>query len=503
MASANRFAFSDNRMSRAELKVASVNGTAINFVSQALKFLMQFCYQILVARLLLPEDFGIVAMAAPLFAFAALFSDFGLTQATVQRDEINQEQLSFVFWVNVGLSAAICLTVIALAPVAGVFFREPRIVPIVVGLSATFVIGGLCAQHLALLNRQLLFAKIALVELVSFLAGSATCLLFAWNGFGYWALVYSQIATALTTLLLAWWFAKWVPSRPALRSQNFHLLNFGANITSFNFLNFFARNFDNILIGRYLGEMPLGIYDRAYKLLLLPLSQITTPIAKVALPSLARTLSEPGTYRRFYFRMLELTILATYPAVIFAIINSQLLILTLLGPRWSEVSEVFSILAFGAIFAPISSSTGWLFISQDRTKEMRNWGALSSALFVASFVCGLPWGISGVAAFYIGVGTIQGPILWWGATRRGPLSFKQMLEVLWPYFVSAIMTSVMLYGLKASLPGTFIALLLSLVASYVIFLAVVMAFSSSRKGIIELAFEASVMGGRFYRKFAL
>jgi len=502
MAQAKRFAFSESRMSRAELKVASVNGAAINFGSQALKFLMQFCYQILIARLLLPEDFGIVAMAAPLFAFAALFSDFGLTQATVQRDEINQEQLSFVFWVNVGLSAAICLAVIALAPAAGAFFREPRVVPIVVGLSATFVIGGLCAQHMALLNRQLLFAKIALVELFSFLVGSVTGLLFAWNGSGYWALVYSQIAVSLTTLLLAWCLARWVPSRPALHRQNFHLLNFGANITSFNFLNFFARNFDNILIGRYLGEMPLGIYDRAYKLLLLPLSQITTPIAKVALPSLAKTLNEPETYRRFYFRMLELIILATYPAVIFAIINSQLLIVTLLGPRWSEVSQVFSILAFGAIFAPISSSTGWLFISQDRTREMRNWGALSSTLFVASFVCGLPWGIGGVAAFYIGVGTIQGPILWWGATRRGPLSFRQLLETLWPYFVSAIMTGVLEYSLKASLPGTFVTLLISLVASYVVFLGVVMVFGSSRKGIIELAFEASVMGGRFYRKFA-
>ncbi|MGT2467512.1 oligosaccharide flippase family protein [Mesorhizobium atlanticum] len=227
-------------MSRAELKVASVNGTAINFVSQALKFLMQFCYQILVARLLLPEDFGIVAMAAPLFAFAALFSDFGLTQATVQRDEIDQEQLSFVFWVNVGLSAAICLAVIVLAPVAGVFFREPRIVPIVAGLSATFVIGGLCAQHLALLNRQLLFAKIALVELVSFLAGSVTCLLFAWNGFGYWALVYSQIATALTTLLLAWWFAKWVPEQACSAKPEFPSVEFWRQHNVLQFPEFFS-----------------------------------------------------------------------------------------------------------------------------------------------------------------------------------------------------------------------------------------------------------------------
>jgi PST family polysaccharide transporter len=502
MVTAKRFAFSESRVSRAELKVASVNGAAINFGSQALKFLMQFCYQILIARLLLPEDFGIVAMAAPLFAFAALFSDFGLTQATVQRDEITQDQLSFIFWVNVGLSAVICLAVTALAPAAGAFFKEPQVVPIVIALSATFVFGGLCAQHMALLNRQLLFSKIALVELFSFLIGSVTGLLFAWSGSGYWALVYSQIGVSLSTLLLAWSFVRWVPSMPVLRRENLQLLNFGANITSFNFLNFFARNFDNILIGRYLGEMPLGIYDRSYKLLLLPLSQITTPIAKVALPSLARTLHEPETYRRFYFRMLELIILATYPAVIFAIVNSELLIVTLLGQRWSEVSQVFSILAFGAIFAPISSSTGWLFISQDRTKEMRNWGALSSALFVASFVCGLPWGISGVAAFYICVGTIQGPMLWWGATRRGPLTFRQLSGTLWPYFVAAIVTGVLEYSLRASLPGNFVTLLASLVASYLGFLGIVMIFGSSRKGIIELAFEACVAGGRFYRKFA-
>ncbi|WP_192256279.1 lipopolysaccharide biosynthesis protein [Mesorhizobium caraganae] len=502
MAARKKFSFSESRMSRTELKVASVNGAAVNFVSQGLKFLMQFCYQILIARLLLPEDFGIVAMAAPLFAFAALFTDFGLTQATVQRAEITQDQLSFIFWINVGLSAAVCLAVTALAPAAGAFFKEPRLVPIILALSATFVVGGLCAQHMALLNRQLLFSKIALVELGSFSVGAATGLLFAWHGSGYWALVYSQIAVSLSTLLLTWILIRWIPSKPVLNSENFKLLNFGANITSFNFLNFFARNFDNILIGRYLGQSPLGIYDRAYKLLLMPLSQITTPIAKVALPSLARTRNDPDTYRRFYFRMLELIILATYPVVIFAIINSELLILTLLGQKWAEVSQVFSVLAFGAIFAPISSSTGWLFISQDRTKEMRNWGALSSTLFVASFVCGLPWGITGVAAFYICVGTIQGPVLWWGATRRGPLTYRQLLGTLWPYFFAAIITGVSEYGLKASLPGNFAALFISLVASYGIFLGVVMVFSSSRKGMADLAFEGLIFAGRFYRKFA-
>jgi len=494
------FPLLENKVARADLKVASVNGAAVNFGSQGLKLVLQFCYQIVMARLLVPEDFGIVAMAAPLFAFAALFTDFGLTQATVQREEITQEQVSFIFWVNIGLSTAICLAVSALSPLAGVFFNEPRVGPIVVALSAIFVLGGLYAQHMALLNRHLLFLKIAVIEILSFLVGSAVGLILAWKGFGYWSLVYNQIAFSLTTLLMAWAMVRWVPSKPVLHSEGFKILNFGANITSFNVLNFFARNFDNILIGRYLGEAPLGIYDRAYKLLLLPLSQITGPISKVALPSLARTVREPEIYRRFYFRMLELIIIGTYPAVIFAMINSELLISTLLGPKWLEVSHVFSILAFGAIFAPISSSTGWLFISQDRTKEMRNWGALSSTLFVAAFVCGLPWGITGVAAFYIGVGTVQGPVLWWGATRRGPLSFGQLLATLGPYFFATAVTALLEWVLRPWLPGNFYGLLLSGVASYAAFLGVVLAFGSSRRGILELAFEAFVLSRRFYGK---
>ncbi|WP_181182988.1 lipopolysaccharide biosynthesis protein [Mesorhizobium sp. B3-2-1] len=494
------FSLLESKVSRADLKVASVNGAAVNFSSQVLKLVLQFCYQIIIARLLIPEDFGIVAMAAPLFAFAALFTDFGLTQATVQREEITQEQVSFIFWVNIGLSAAICLAVAALAPLAGVFFSEPRVVPIVVALSATFILSGLCAQHMALLNRHLLFFKIAVIEILSFLLGSAVGLVLAWKGFGYWSLVYNQIAISFSTLLMSWAMVRWVPSKPVLYGDGFKILNFGANITSFNVLNFFARNFDNILIGRYLGEAPLGIYDRAYKLLLLPLSQITGPISKVALPSLARTMGEPEVYRRFYFRMLELIIIGTYPAVIFAMINSQLLILTLLGPKWLEVSHVFTILAFGAIFAPISSSTGWLFISQDRTREMRNWGALSSALFVAAFICGLPWGIAGVAAFYIGVGTVQGPILWWGATRRGPLSFGQLLATLGPYFFAAVVTAFLEWMLRTWLPDNFCGLIISGVASYVGFLGVVLAFGSSRKGIVELAIEALVLSRRFYGK---
>ena len=492
-----RTAFEDAKFEDHEIKRASVKGAATNYVSQIIRFGLLFVYQILIARLLNPADFGLLAMTAPLFAFASLFTDFGFTQATIQRKDINQNQLSFIFWCNVGLSVVAAILVASCAGLAASFYGEPRVTPIIFSLTITFIIAGLYAQHLALLNRRLEFQKLAVIDLSSFIVGAAVGLVSAVYGLSYWSLVLNQLAASVTTLLLAWFFSGWMPGLFKNVKDNRDLIGVGANVTSFNLVNFFARNLDNILIGRYLGGVQLGVYDRAYKLLLLPLSQITGPIAKVALPALSRTVESPEKYKRAYMRMLEVVLLVTYPGVVFAMVNSELLIVSVLGARWSDVSPVFSILAIGALFAPISNSTGWLFLSQNRSREMRNWGVISSVAFAISFVCGLPWGIEGVAALYIGVGAIQGPLLWWAATRKGPLTTGELFGRLFPYAAGAVVVFVFEWGFARWLvTDPLLHLTLQLILAYLIFLGFICLFKSSRSAALDIATEAWALARR-------
>lgn len=490
----------DAAVDRRSLGGASVDGLVITLAAQLARLGMQFGYQIILARLLTPRDFGLIAMAAPVLAFVALFGDFGMTQATIQRASITPAELSFMFWTNSLLGIALAIVTVALAPLVGWFFNAPEVTWVTMALGAPFVLGGLCSQHLALLNRHLEFGKLAIFDLVSFGAGATAGIVAAMAGMTFWAIVAGQAVMALVSLPLAWSFTGWVPGKPRWILGARNLLGFGGNITAFSFVNYFARNLDNVLIGRFVGETALGLYDRAYKLLLLPLSQFTGPFTRVAMPLLARTRDEPDLYRRAYLRMLELVLLLTYPGVIFALCSSHQLIVILLGERWVGVVPIFSVLGFGALFAPIGNSTGWLFITQDRTREMRDLGALSSLVFIFSFVVGLPWGALGVAISYIAFGVVQGPMIWWLTTRRGPVTFSQLRSALYPFIAGAIVTALVEIGLVRMLPPGPLALALLLVLAYASFLSVLACVPRGREILNDVIVKGQQLAARVTTK---
>lgn len=467
-------------MGHDDLKKASVNGVLVSSSSQIVKFALQFGYQVAISRLLSPGDFGLVAMVAPIVAFVAILSDLGLSQATIQRREVDQEILSFIFWCNCLAGLFIGVACFALAPVAAAFYHEPNVVAIM-GLSGAFLwLNALGAQHQALLNRNLRFLDLAKIDVLAFLAGAVCGVAGAVHGLGYWSLMLTQGVTTLVSVALSWRAARWIPGPPRWVGTGRSALKFGLNLTGFNFFNFFARNLDNVLIGRYLGQEQLGLYDRAYKLLLLPLTQVSAPFARVVLPLLAKLADDPAAYRQAYLRVLEFIVLVTFPAIVFGGCHSSVLVVTLLGAQWGGVAPIFSVLAVGAVLSQITHTTGWLFISQDRTREMRNYGIVSSIAFITSFVVGLPWGAIGVATCYVGVGLVQGPLLWWATTRIGPVSLRALVRSMLPHLVAAA-TLAGLHLALSRLVAVDIWLAGALfVLSYPVYLAVVALFPDGR-----------------------
>jgi polysaccharide transporter, PST family len=480
-------------ISRSQLKGISVKGMIVSFGSQGGRFVLQFVYSVLLARLLTPSDFGIVAMASPITAFVQMFADFGLTQATVQRQDISEDELSFMFWVSLAASTALGLITLIAAPLADTFYGDKRVGPVIAALGLMLMLSGGYSQQLALMNRRLRFGHLAAVDLISNLVGTVAGITAAALRFSYWSIVLGQVMTTVAALILAWALVGWIPRRPRLVFSARQLLGFGGNVTTFNTLNYFARNLDNILIGKFAGEGALGHYDRAYKLLLFPLSQITTPVGKVATPLLSRILSEVDLYKRAYFRLLEVIMLLTFPGVIFAGIHSQAVVTLVLGPQWYYASQIFAVLSIGALFAPISNSTGWLLTTQDRTAEMRNYGAISSVAFVISFLLGLRWGAIGVARCYILVGSIQGPLLWWATTRKGPVSFPDLLRTLAPYTLAGLFTAVAEVPLRGAFHGTVVFLAGMLILAYLVFLAGLALTQRGREALRDVRDQVSIL----------
>ena len=407
---------------KADLGRRSARGGVVTLVAQGLKFLIFTGATVVLARLLTPQDYGLVGMVTIIVSFVGMFQYLGLSTATVQWAELGHRQVSTLFWVNLALSAAITLLVMASAPLVAWFYGEPRLAAVTVGFAAAILLRGLSIQHEALLVRQMRFAAIAANDLVALLLGLAAAIVAALGGWGYWALVLNQLVMTGSTAAGVWIACGWRPGLPARSTGLRRMLSFGGNLTGFNLVNFVARNIDNLLIGKVWGALQLGLYSRAYQLLLLPLDQVNAPFGAVAVPALSRLNETPERYRAAFLKILEKIAMLAMPGVAFMIASADWLVLLMLGPQWTGTALIFRLLGAAAIAQPLTKSAQWLFTTQGRTREIFRWGLIGGAIAVASIVAGLPWGAVGVATTYALTDLcLTTPLLFWFVGRRGPV----------------------------------------------------------------------------------
>ena len=399
-------------------------------LSQGSNYFIKTASTIVLARLLVPSDFGIIAMVTAITGFAAIFSDIGLSMATIQKEDISHEQISTLFWVNVAGGALITILVAALAPIIAWFYGEPRLTMITLAMSIMFFIGGLTVQHQALLKRQMRFTALGSIQVLSVSVGVCVAIASALMGVGYWSLVMMQVSSTLTSLISVWLICDWRPGGPVRRAGVRSLLLFGGNISLFDVVNYFARNLDNILIGRVWGAGPLGFYSKAYGLLMLPLRQINLPLASVAIPALSALFDDHTKYQSYYLKLISLITLISTPLVGFCIICSNDLILLVLGPQWSASGKIFSVLGISALIQPLYYTQGWLHISAGRSDRYLRWGLIGSPLIVLAFLIGLPYGPIGVATAYsIVTWLILAPCLWYAGLSAG-IKFNKIAEAV-------------------------------------------------------------------------
>lgn len=472
-----------------ELKSRTVRSGAVTISAQGLKFVITTGSTIFLARLLSPDDYGLVGMVSVVIGFVQLFKDLGLAEATIQQEKITQNQVSTLFWINVFFSLIIALFSALLAPVVAWFYHEPRLIRIMLLLSTTFLFGGLTVQHQALLRRQMSFAVLAKIEIFSLLIGVVVAQIMAFYGAGYWALVYMQITSTIVYVLGVWLACRWRPSYPQWTPEIRPMLNFGGNLTGFRCLNYFSRNFDNVLIGRVWGAGDLGLYSKAYQLLLLPINQINGPVYGVVLSALSRLQDDPERYRRVYFQaVLGITTLGM-PLVAFLFVTAEQVILVLLGQDWLGVVPIFQFLMPAAFVATFTISMGWVYQSLGRVDRQFRWGVFTSCANVIAFLVSVRWGAVGVAAAYgalqpflIGIGTIY----CYHGTHLRPIELLQALAK--PAF-SSLGAAALLMGVNHFIAPTLhpvLSLGLSVIFYGLLYLAIWIIIPGGRKTLFDL-----------------
>lgn len=395
----------------------AAGGAAYIGISQLARFLMGFATTIIVARILTPGDYGVIAMAAPVTAFIVLFQNLGLNHAIVQARTISPEQLNGLFWVNIFASIAVALMLVLVSPIAAWFYQDVRAGYVVAASAVTVLVSSTVHQHSALLNREMRFRTISRIDIVTSLTGLIVTVAAAFVLRSYWALWLGGVAWAFVSVVLQWRASAWRPSGRVSVAGTRSMLKYGAGITSFNILNFFSRNLDNVLIGRVSGPGALGLYDRAYRLMMFPLQNINAPVSRLMLPTLAKLRDEPERFRRAYLLAVRAIQLAVIPGVAVALATSDRIIPFLLGPQWTEASPIFFWLALAGMLHPLGNATGWLFITSGRTGAMAKWGLFSSATAVTGFAIGIQWGAVGVAASVFIDAALRSPILYLWCVR--------------------------------------------------------------------------------------
>lgn len=445
-----------------DLKGRSVRGGAATLGGQAANFVLKLGSTAILARLLTPADFGLIAMVTAVTGFVEMFKDAGLSMATVQRAEINHRQVSTLFWINVALSLLLMLVVMALAPAVAWFYSEPQLLPVTLALGALFPLGGLTIQHQAVLHRQMRFGTLASIDVASNALGIVAAIIAAAFGARYWALVAMMAAAGISNMALVWLRCGWRPGLPVRGSGVRPMLAFGGNLTGFTFVNYWARNADNLLIGWYWGAVPLGLYSRAYSLLTLPLAQINAPVAAVAAPAMSRLQRQPDRYAQYYLRALSGTTLMVFPLAVALILFADDFIEILLGPQWSGAVLTFRLLGLAALLQPIGNSTGWLYVSNGRTDRMFAWGVFASTVTLATFLVAVAFGVNCLAASYsVEMVVLAWPCVAW-ACHGTPVFPMRVFSAVYPQLLAALAAGVAAWSIRcavaSSSPGRYVGL---------------------------------------------
>jgi len=409
----------------------AIRGGVVTLSAQGVKIVVQFLAVIILARLLAPEDFGRFAMVAAFLAVLELFKDLGLSTATVQRPDITNREVSTLFWLNLGLGLAASGILAALAPILVWLYGEPALFQITPVVALAFVFTGLAAQHLALLRRQMCFTAVATVQVGAEVMALAAAVVAALGGLGLWALVIQRLTWAVAIAVGAWSACDWRPTRPGRLADVRELIAFGGNATGAMTVSHLASNLDKVLIGWYWGAAPLGFFERAQKLLQLPIQNLNTPLATVALPMLSRLTDQPARYREAYLATVERLTMMIAPVGGLLIPAADLVVALVFGPQWTDAAPILSWMGASAVYMPVTYTLSWLYMSQDRTPEMLRAGFANGALTLTAIAIGLPFGAVGVAAALVVSGAlVRAPVLFWLVGRSGPVRARDLGRVL-------------------------------------------------------------------------
>jgi PST family polysaccharide transporter len=424
------------------LRRLAVRGAGMTVFSGGLGLAIQVVATVVLARLLTPRDFGLVAMVT---TFSLLLSNCGIngiTEALVQREQIDHTLTSNLFWINLGGGSLLTGGFAAAGSILAKFYGEALVAPIAAGVSISIVLTSTSVIHLALLKRAMLFSAVAKNDIIARAASVIVSIAFGWAGWGYWALVLGVCALPLSTAIGAWILCRWAPGRPRHAPGTGAMLKFAMYTYGRFSVNYFARNTDNLLVGWRFGAPALGFYKKAYDLFSLSATQLVASTSVVAVSALSRVRGDSVRYRRYLLgAMAVMAFLGMGIAGDLTLIGKDL-IRVLLGPGWESAGQIFTFFAPGIGIMILYGTHGWIHLSIGRADRWFRWGIVEWTVTILLFIAALHWGPQGIAvAWCVSFWTLIIPAMWYAGRPIG-LGVGPIFAVVWRYIVASLLAGV-------------------------------------------------------------
>lgn len=479
-----------------ELRRHAVRSAGVTVFSQGVVFAAQMAATIVLARLLVPADFGVVTMVTTFSLLVMSFGQNGYAEAIMQREEIDRALATNLFWINVGAGTVLTAVFAGAGSLMAKFYGDPRVAAVAVGMSLTIFFNSLSVVHLALLKRALRFSVTSANDIIAGVISVVLSIFLAARGWGYWSLVAGAVSRLMSQSIGAWILCRWIPGLPRKADGTASVVRFALNVYGRYSFNYFTRNTDNLLVGWRFGSTSLGFYKKAYDLFLLPANQLLAPVSDVVLSTLSRLEKGSAEYRRYFMKGLSILAFVGMAAGALLTLEGKDLIRIILGAKWEPAGQIFTFFGPGIGIMMIYITSGLVHLSIGRPDRWFRWVVIEFAVTVALFGVGLHWGPVGVAAAWtLSFWLLTLPAFWY-AGEPIHMGVGPVITAVWKYVAASLVAGFATFGilraattlaLASGAAGALLRLLLASVAFSVLYAGVIILLHGSAEPLYGFA----------------
>ena len=374
-----------------------------NMASQFFKMLVQLVNIVYLAKIIPPGEYGLMAMALVVVNLGILLRDLGTSAALIQKKDLSESLINTVFWLNLLMGVGLFLIVFTCSPLISEIYNQPKLTLVLMLLSISFPLSSCAAAHLALLERDSKFRVVSKIEITSSLFSLLVAITLANMGYGVYSLVGQAVTLNLISAVQFWLASRWRPSiRAFINIEDLkNIFGFSANLSLFNLINYFSRNADSFIIGKFMSASILGSYNLAYRIMLFPLQSLTFVATRSLYPILSKKQDEEKEVAEIYLNCVFVILLITAPLMSGLAFYSEPFIRLLFGKEWHITGDVLKWLAPTAIIQAVLSTSGAVFMAKGRTDILLKLGIIGMFLQVGSFLIGVHYSITVFAICYL------------------------------------------------------------------------------------------------------